>query len=67
MDYSFMATLEELKTKSKITREDIANLLKEIGEPGQMQDVKRETVAELNKANFQGIKLETTIEEYQEY
>lgn len=67
MDYSFMATLNELKEKPKITRDDIAKLLSEIGAPGELRDVKLQTIAELGKTNFQGIGLETTIEEYQEY
>lgn len=62
-----MATLEELKSKNSLTRDDIARLLKDIGGPGESQDIKRQCISELGKSNFQGIRLEETLEDYQEF
>lgn len=62
-----MVTVEELKGKEKITRSDIAELLASIGAPGENREAKVEAVKLLGRSNFQGIGLESTIEEYQEY
>ena len=47
-------TIDELKNKDKVTREDIANLFKSIGKPGKKQDEKINALKELNIKNTQG-------------
>lgn len=57
----------DLRNKDQITRQDIKELLEGIGPAGEKQDEKLKAVAELNKENFQGIRLEEDIESYPEY
>lgn len=59
--------MEELKKKRRLTREDIANLLISIGEPGEKQDEKMQAVQELNRNNRQGHGIHETLESYQEF
>lgn len=59
--------LEELKVKQHVTRDDIAELLTSIGKPGEKQQEKTDAVKELNKANFQGVQLENTLDSYQTF
>lgn len=59
--------LEELKTKTPLTRDDIAALLASIGAPGEKQDEKTAAVTELAKINSQGIGLEQTLHSYGEF
>lgn len=62
-----MVSVESLKEKGTITRSDIAELLASFGEPGENRDAKLEAVKSLDIVNFQGIGIETTVEDYQEY
>lgn len=57
----------DLKLKQNLTREDITNLLKSIGKPGENRDKKIIAVAELNKQNFQQVKLEDSLESYEAF
>lgn len=57
----------DLKTKDKITRTDIAELLKSISKPGEKREEKIKAVKELDKSNFQGIKLEDSLNSYSEF
>lgn len=57
----------DLKSKPKLTREDIASLLSSIGSPGEKQEEKISAVKELEKQNFQGIRLEDSLNSYQEF
>lgn len=59
--------MNDLRNKDQITREDIKELLESIGRPGEFRGEKRLVIAELNKENFQGIRLEEDIESYPEY
>lgn len=65
--YNYDMTIEDLKNKPKITREDIATLLKSIGEPGDKQEEKMQAVQELSKTNRQGHDLSETLESYMEF
>ena len=67
MSISYTDVLESLKSKSSVTREDIANLLASIDEPGASREVKIDAVSELGIKNFQGIRLEENLEDYQEF
>ena len=62
-----MVSVEALKEKGTVTRTDIAELLASLGEPGENREAKIEAVKSLGIKNFQGIGLETTVEDYQEY
>lgn len=62
-----MVSVEDLKEKGTITRTDIAELLASLGESGENREAKIEAVKSLGIKNFQGIGLETTVEDYQEY
>lgn len=59
-----MDILDELKSKPKVTRDDIERLLESIGKPGEKHQEKIDAVKQLNKPNRRGIKLETTLEGY---
>lgn len=59
--------MNDLRNKDQITREDIKELLESIGRPGDKQDEKRKALIDLNKENFQGIRLEEDIESYPEF
>lgn len=59
--------LQELKIKPDLTRQDIADLLKSIGAPGEKRDEKLEAVKQLGKINRQGHGLELTLDGYGEY
>ena len=59
-----MNILDELKAKKKLTRDDIERLLKSIGKPGEKHQEKIDTVKELNRVAFNGVRLETTLEGY---
>lgn len=62
-----MESVELLKAKKKLTRNDIAELLKSLGEPGENREIKLEAVKQLTVSNFQGVRLESIVEDYQEY
>lgn len=62
-----MTILEELKTKKKLTRDDIERLLESIGKAGEKHQEKIDAVKELNKSNGQGVRLEQTIEGYRNW
>lgn len=57
----------DLKTKQNLTRQDIADLLTSIAPPGEKQEEKIAAVAELNKENSQGIRLEDSLVSYVEF
>lgn len=62
--------LEDLKTKPNLTRQDIADLLKSIGKPGEKRDEKVAAVKELelsNPSQLGGHALELTLDSYPEY
>lgn len=59
-----------LKTKDRIIRQDIADLLKSIGEPGKKQEEKVAAVQELNLTNpstLGGHPVHETLESYREF
>lgn len=64
---AYIKKLEEIKTSPSITRSDIAALLALIGAPGEKTDTKLDCIKQLGLSNTQGIALETTLEDYQEY
>ena len=55
------------KPKSQITRADIAELLKSIGEPGEKRDEKAAAVAGLLLKNPQGIDASESLVDFEEY
>lgn len=57
----------DLKSKPQISRQDIADLLKSIGEPGEKLDEKTTAVRELEKKNFQDIMLHDSLLSYSEF
>lgn len=59
--------MEDLKLKPKITRTDIAQLLKSIAIPGEKRDEKYKAVQELEKRNTQQVKLEDSLASYEEW
>lgn len=59
--------VEDLKKKPKISREDISELLKSIGKPGEKQDEKISAVQELNLMNRQRYGVHQTLETYREW
>lgn len=59
--------MEDLKIKSQITRQDIADLLESIAKPGEKREEKHKAVQELNRQNFQNIKLEDSLASYKEW
>lgn len=62
-----LMTVEELKTKPNLDRQDISDLLTSIGEPGEKRDEKLAAVQELELSNGQGISLESTLDSYGAY
>jgi hypothetical protein len=50
-----------------VTRQDIKDLLTDIGKPGQKRKEKLEAVAELQLSNNQGISLEEDLSSYPEF
>lgn len=62
-----MVSVDELKSKTKLTRSDIAELLSSIGKPGEKREEKLEAIKQLNRANLQKYGLETTLDSYLEY
>jgi len=59
--------IEELKVKKDITRDDIEELLKSIGETGVKRQEKIDTVKQLNQVGGNGIRLEQTLESYRNF
>lgn len=59
--------IEKLKLKQNLTRQEIAELLASIGKPGEKREEKIAAVSELNKQNFQHIKLEDSLNSYEEF
>lgn len=59
--------MDDLKLKQNITRTDIGELLASIAPPGEKRTEKMEAVKQLEKENFQGIKLEQTLDSYREW
>ena len=55
------------KSKDKITRADIANLLKSIGQPGDKRDEKIKAVKDLELTNPQNIDVVDTLKGYSEF
>lgn len=62
-----MDIIDELKAKKLITIEDIENLLKSIGEPGEKHQEKLDAVKSLGKKNMQGFYLEETLSTYRNF
>jgi hypothetical protein len=60
-------SIDELKSKPQISRTDIAELLRSIGEPGQKHDEKLAALEEIGRINKQGHSLALTAESYGEY
>lgn len=59
--------IETLKLQQQISRTDIARLLKFIGKPGEKRDEKIAAVKELDRQNFQGIRLEDGLNSCEEF
>lgn len=59
--------IETLKVKPNLNRQDIADLLKSIGKPGEKRDEKIAAVKELDKQNSQGIDLSDSLNSYEAY
>lgn len=59
--------LKELKSKRKINRDDIEQLLSSIAPAGEKHQEKVDAVKQLNKANSQGIRLEETISSFRNF
>lgn len=62
-----MVSVEDLKTKPQISREDIGALLASIGKPGQKQKEKISAVEELERFNKQGHNLSESLPSYSEF
>jgi hypothetical protein len=62
-----MEQINKLKSQKSISRGDIEELLASIGGPGENRQEKIGAVKQLNKANFQGIRLEQTLESYRNF
>lgn len=60
-------TIEDLKSKPKISREDIGELLESIGEPGEKQEEKLQALQELSQSNRQGHDISLTAETYSQF
>lgn len=60
-------TVDDLQKQSKITRQDISDLLTSIGKPGEKQNEKLQVLQDLGKKNRQGYDLSVTAETYQEF
>jgi hypothetical protein len=61
------STLEDLKNKPNLTRDDIAKLLESIAPPGKKLKTKINAVRKLEKSNFQGHDISTTLEGYNQF
>lgn len=59
--------IETLKAKPNLTREDIAQLLKSIGKPGEKRTEKTEAVKQLSRANFQQVDLSASLNSYEAF
>lgn len=59
-----MTTVEDLKNRPQISREDIENLLATIGKPGEKQEEKIEAVKSLGRTNRQGFNISETLHSY---
>lgn len=57
----------DLKSKSQLSRQDIADLLKSIAPPGEKREEKITAVKELEKKNFQDIMLHDSLESYEAF
>lgn len=62
-----MINVEDLKKKTVISRQDIADLLKSIGEPGAKRTQKFQAVQSLERKNRQNHGVELTLDSYPEY
>jgi len=60
-------TIDELKNKDKVTREDIANLFESIGKPGTKQKEKLEALKSLNIQNTQGHDISLLADSWSEF
>lgn len=59
--------IEKLKAKPNLTRQDIADLLRSIGKPGEKREEKIEAVKQLSRANFQQVDLAASLASYGEF
>lgn len=59
--------IEKYKNKPDLSREDVADILKSIGKPGEKQDEKIATITQLGKANFQGHNIALALTSYPEF
>ena len=59
--------MNELRTNSKHTTDDIAELLALVGKPGENQERKRELVHSLGRTNNQGVNVSVTLDNYKEF
>jgi hypothetical protein len=50
-----------------VTRQDVADLLKSIGKPGEKRDQKIKAIKDLEMKNSQGHALENTLDTYKEF
>lgn len=62
-----MENLEKLKAKPNLTRQDISDLLKSIGKPGEKREEKIAAVKQLSRANFQQVDLSASLASYGEF
>lgn len=60
-------TIEDLKAKTKITRQDIADLLKSIDKPGRKKREKIEAVESLGRTNPQGANISAIVPDFEEF
>lgn len=63
---TFMS-IDDLRDKSNITRQDITDLLKSIGASGEKRDEKIEAMKSLERSNRQGHSIEETLHSYEEF
>lgn len=59
--------IEKLKTKPNLTRQDITDLLKSIGKPGEKREEKIAAVKQLSRANFQQVDLSASLNSYEAF
>lgn len=59
--------IETLKLKPELTRQDISDLIKSVGPPGEKRDEKIAAVKQLSRANFQQIDLSASLNSYLEF
>lgn len=62
-----MESIETLKAKQTLTRQDIAELLASIGKPGEKREEKTAAVKQLSRANFQQIDLAASLNSYEQF